>query len=239
MFLFLSGSSSFALDASKSFLKANEAYEKGEFKEAAELYETILKEIKNGILYFNLGNCYFKQGKIGYALSNYLRAKKYDPNNSDINDNIKYLRTITKDKVENKGLFNFVYRVFFYYDTFNIKEFFYIFIFFNVTFFLVLAVRFLYKKTFLNWLKNVILLLLLISAAGCLLNYKVFFYDLNGVIVRSEISVRSGSSLNDTVIFNLHEGTEFKVTDENGDWLKIKLLDNKRGWILKSVVELI
>jgi tetratricopeptide (TPR) repeat protein len=229
----------FALDVSKRFLQANEAYEKADYANAAMFYENILKEVKNGNLYYNLGNCYFKEGKIGYALVNYLRAKKFTPNNNDLNDNINYLRTLTKDKIEDKSMFSFIYKIFSFNDSFSLKVYFYIFTLFNITFFSLLIIRLLVKKYFLDWLKNIMLFLLIFSAMGCMLNYMMYFHDKKGVIISGEVSVRSGSSLNDTTIFNLHEGTEFKAVDEKVDWLKIQLLDNKKGWVLKKVVELV
>lgn len=232
----------YALDVSKSFFAANFAYEAGEYSKAAELYELVLLEVKNSHLYYNLANSYFKQGEIGHALVNYLRAKKYEPSDGDINDNINYLRTLTKDKIENKDSFGgAIYRIFFYYDAFNLKVLLIIFFSFNALFFLLLTVKLFTRTAILNWLKNIVLILLILSAAGVALNYKVNFYDKRGVIIGNEVSVRSGCSLNDTVMFNLHEGAEFCVIDENegGDWIKIKLPDNKKGWIPKEFTEMV
>ncbi len=234
-FFLLSLTSAFAsgVSVSKSFIKANEAYETGDYAQATELYEAIVQEVKSGALYYNLGNSYFKEGKIGYALANYLRAKRYIPNDSDLNDNIRYLQTFTKDTIENKNLFCHLYKIFFFCNIFSTKLFFYIFTFFNAAFFLLLII----KKGSLNWLRNLTFILLILSAIALALNYNRYYNDKNGVIIKSEVSVKSGSSLNDTTLFNLHEGTVLRVIGESGDWLKIRLLDNKKGWVLRKVVE--
>jgi tetratricopeptide (TPR) repeat protein len=227
------------MDASKRFISASEAYENGEYEKAAGHYESILKEIKNGDLYYNLGNCYFKMGKVGNALLNYLRAKRFKPRSDDINDNINYIRTLTKDKVEDKSFLKYFYKTFSYYDFFNIKEFFYIFMIFNVGFFSLLILRLFIKKPSLNLLRNIILVILFFSTVGYLLNYKSNYFDKRGVVISSEISIKSGCSLSDTTIFNLHEGAQFNVIDEKDNWFKIILLDGKKGWVSKEVVKLI
>jgi hypothetical protein len=51
-----------------------------------------------------------------------------------------------------------------------------------------------------------------------------------GVVVVPETLVRSGTSLNDTVLFKLHEAAECTVQEERGQWALIKLCDGKNGW---------
>ncbi|MFC1856246.1 SH3 domain-containing protein [Thermodesulfobacteriota bacterium] len=239
LLLFVQIAPAFCSDSSSLFLTATKAYEDGEYEKSAENYELLLNHVKNGNLYYNLANSYFKQGKIGYALLNYSRAKKYDPADGDINDNIGYVKTLTKDKIEDKRSFSFIYKIFFYYDFFNNSVFFYILTAFNILFFVALIVRFYTKRSYVDFIKNAILCLLIIFSIGYVLNYKVYCYDEKGVVVSSEISVKSGTSMNDTVLFNLHEGSEFKVIKSQGDWYKIELLDKKKGWVSNKNVELI
>lgn len=232
-------SSAYAADLSSSFVNANEAYQSGDYHSAAESYETIIKEVKNADLYFNLGNSYFKQGKVGKALANYLRAKRYNPSDSDINDNIRYIRTLTKDKIEEKRALGFIYKIFFYYDAFSYKSFLIAFAAVNFILFLVLSIRLFYMKNSLNLIRNIIFILISLIAIGTVLNYKIYFLEMPGVVIKNEVSVRSGSSVNDTLLFNLHEGAEFRVIESGTDFVKIKLVDGKKGWVLKSVVEII
>lgn len=71
---------------------ANSTYEKGDYDEAAVLYEKALAEhgVSAGLLY-NLGNTYYKLGRDGDAIVCYERAKKLDPSNKAINDNLHFL----------------------------------------------------------------------------------------------------------------------------------------------------
>src|SRR5579862_4199744 len=55
------------------FVQANELYKQGKFAQAQELYEKIPE--KSSRVYYNLGNCFYKQNKYGYALANWRKAE--------------------------------------------------------------------------------------------------------------------------------------------------------------------
>ena len=63
-----------------TFESANQAYEKADYKAAAEGYERVLADgfHAEGI-YYNLGNTYYKSGHLGKAILNYERALLFDP----------------------------------------------------------------------------------------------------------------------------------------------------------------
>jgi len=50
--------------ASKAFIEANHLFSQGNYEEAASLYESITTRVKNGQLFYNLGNAYLKSGKV-------------------------------------------------------------------------------------------------------------------------------------------------------------------------------
>ena len=58
-----------------------------------------------------------------------------------------------------------------------------------------------------------------------------YSYGTAGVVLAKEVTVRSGNGINNTALFQLHDGAEFKITQQEGDWLKIELPDGKKGWI--------
>jgi len=48
-------------------------------------YESVINNgYESGEVYFNLGNAYFKSGKLQYAILNYERAKKIISNDDDV-----------------------------------------------------------------------------------------------------------------------------------------------------------
>src|SRR5580704_11316947 len=70
------------------FKTANQLYNGGKFAEAAVAYEKI--EPKTAHVYYNLGNAWFRQDKLGLAVLNYARARQLAPRDPDILANLKF-----------------------------------------------------------------------------------------------------------------------------------------------------
>ncbi len=65
--------------------EAEVAYTKEDYAKAIELYEGILKSNgESAAVYYNLGNTYYKAGKIAPAILNYERCLLLDPGDSDV-----------------------------------------------------------------------------------------------------------------------------------------------------------
>ena len=83
------------------YIKANEYYTKGNFEEAATLYENILEQgYESAELYYNLANTYYKQNVISRAILNYEKALKLAPNDDDIKYNLELTNRLVVDKIE-------------------------------------------------------------------------------------------------------------------------------------------
>ena len=85
---------------------ADIAYNNGEYSKAVQLYEGIVKE--NGVsapILFNLGCAYYKTGNEGEARLYLERAKRLDPSNERITQDIAYIQARVDDanKAELKG----------------------------------------------------------------------------------------------------------------------------------------
>ncbi len=86
--------------------EADSAYSHGEYEKAAELYEQRIKESgATASVLFNLGCAYYKSGNEGAARLCLERAKRLDPSNSRINQNLNYIKNRVEDanKAELKG----------------------------------------------------------------------------------------------------------------------------------------
>ena len=81
--------------------KANTAYINGDFHAAADTYEELLSRgVSSMKLYYNLGNAYFKDDRIGKAILYYNRALRLAPGNDDIRYNLSVAEARTKDNIE-------------------------------------------------------------------------------------------------------------------------------------------
>ncbi|HEY3358393.1 MAG TPA: tetratricopeptide repeat protein, partial [Polyangia bacterium] len=75
-----------AIDA--AFRRANEAYYRGDFKAAIEAYEQVAAlGVVHEDLYYNLGNAYYKAGRMGPAIFEYERALQLDSDQADARRN--------------------------------------------------------------------------------------------------------------------------------------------------------
>lgn len=72
--------------------EAEMAYNSGDYDKAARLYEKLASEkgVSAG-LYYDLGNVYYKSGDNGKARLYYERARRLDPGNSSIKNNLGYV----------------------------------------------------------------------------------------------------------------------------------------------------
>ena len=90
-----------AQSAEELFQKANEQYKLEQYEEAVKTYEQIeALNLTSSELYYNIGNCYYKQNKIAAAIYNYEKALLIDPLNEDAENNLVFARRSTIDNIE-------------------------------------------------------------------------------------------------------------------------------------------
>ena len=75
------------------FADANAQYAEGNYAEAAAAYEQVLAELPTNslaelpsdyaVVYYNLGNSYFKQGELAQSILAYERALRLEPSMKD------------------------------------------------------------------------------------------------------------------------------------------------------------
>ncbi|MDE6637960.1 MAG: tetratricopeptide repeat protein, partial [Muribaculaceae bacterium] len=77
---------------------ANSLYEAGDYRKAAEAYQSIVDaEGASPALYYNLANSYAQTGDLGNAILYYSRAYRLDPSNKDIKNNLEYFASKVED----------------------------------------------------------------------------------------------------------------------------------------------
>ena len=75
------------------------AYAADNFQMAEQCYTEAMREMgTSSVLFYNLGNAYYRQGNLGKALVNYERALKLDPTNSDARDNLEFVKAKITDR---------------------------------------------------------------------------------------------------------------------------------------------
>lgn len=85
--------------ASQSSLQAADAlYSEGKYREAAEAYLTVAEiDGTSATLFYDIANSFAQTGDLGNAILYYSRAKRLDPGNKQINNNLNYFLSKVED----------------------------------------------------------------------------------------------------------------------------------------------
>ncbi len=97
---------SIGMNGQNVIAEADSAYNSKDYAKAIELYESVADTVGvSAPLLFNMGNAYYQEGNYGRAMLCYLRAKRIDPGQPELNANLRYLRSRVEDsnKAEQKG----------------------------------------------------------------------------------------------------------------------------------------
>lgn len=229
-------------NAVELFKEGNEKYKKGHYKDAIRFYESILvKNIKNGYIYYNLGNAYFKANKLGKAVLNYERARIYMPSDPDLSFNLKFTDSRKVDKIQKQQFNPFTIIILYFYNLFEINTLFW----FIYLLFLIL-IGSLISKWFYKNITYQIINQKVLKYAGIIFLILLFILIIkvnqvnsieHAVIITGEIKVKSGPSEDNTDIFTLHEGTKVKIRKKTDPWILITLPNGYSGWIKKDKLE--
>jgi len=81
------------------FILATQAYDNSDFENAKDKYEQIRESgSESGVLYYNLGNTYFRLNNLGEAMLNYERAYRFIPYNEALQHNMRVARAKTANR---------------------------------------------------------------------------------------------------------------------------------------------
>ena len=226
-------------NTSATFDSANAAYAKGKYDAAIKLYESILADNReSAALYFNLGNAYFKSNSIGLAILNYERAKKLNPDDEEINENLKLANQRTEDKIEAAPqLFLSAWKNGIT-DLMTEKQWSLTFIALIFLGLLLIAVYIVSANRFLKqtgFFGGSFLLILSVFVFFLAKNkYNTTINSTSAIITSGAVTVTGSPSEKGTKLFILHEGVKVEVTDEENDWSEIKIVNGNVGWVKTS-----
>ncbi len=213
--------------------EANQAYQQGNYQRAIELYGLVLdRGIRNGHIYFNLGNAWQRLGDTGHAVYYYLLAQCYLPRDGDVRANLAYARDQVEDRIAPESP-PWWHRVMFWHDQVSDHELAIMTVVFNLLFWGFLAIARFGRRggSGLTWaiaLSGVLTLLAAVTAVE-----KVWTYTHHpvAVVLADEVSVRSGTDVNSVRLFILHAGAEVRIGQMGSPWVRVDLPDGKRGWV--------
>jgi tetratricopeptide (TPR) repeat protein len=221
-----------------SFDKANELYQQENYDEAVQLYEEILKSGQHSAeVYFNLGNAYYKLNQVAPAIYNYERALLLEPNNKDVQTNLKFAQNMTIDEIKEApkvGFRNWLsnFTSVYHYDVWAK-----IAVGFSVLCLLgfVGFYRMLIKRIFFT--------LMLLFVIGSVLSIMLSVFEKNraesynpAIIFSEMIALKVEPRSVAANVITLHEGTKVFILEDLDDWFRVELADGTKGWLQKETV---
>ena len=231
------------LCAQESTLKeAEEAYAKEDYTQAIELYESILKSYgESAMVYYNLGNAYYKAGKVAPAILNYERALLLNPGDSDTRFNLQVARQKTVDKIEPIGEFFLTRWIGTVEDVYSADgwakwgvAFFVLFIGCLVLFFFSKWIRL--KK--IGFFAGICFLLIsLVANLFADSQQDKLLHRADAIVFASTVTVKSSPDASGTDLFILHEGTKVTIKSTLGEWSEIQLEDGNVGWMPSKEIQ--
>lgn len=231
----------------ESFTKADadKAYQENKYAEAIKMYENILAtQGESAVVYYNLGNSYFKEKNMAKAVLNYERALLLNPGDADIRFNLDMARSKTVDQITPATE---VFIVTWINSLTNMQSergwakigiVSFICLLVGLALY-IFSKRLLVRK--IGFIGAVVLLVVTVCANLFARQQKNELMDRTGAIVMSPtVTVKSTPDKSGTELFVLHEGTKVFVEDNSmKGWKEIRLEDGNKGWIPTEAIEII
>jgi len=219
------------------FEQGNQRYQEGDWAGALASYQAVLDAgFESADLHYNLGNAYFKSGRLGPAILEWERARRLAPSDQDIAANLELARSLTADVVEPLPTFWVISVVRWWVRALPRGL-------------LVLTValgwlgltggaiaRILGRSDDLRrWGRRIELggvAVVVVLGANLAARELGIGEAERAVILAEVVPVRSAPAEDDNLtLFEVHEGTRVRIDQRAGTWAEVVLDDGKVGWI--------
>ena len=221
--------------AGADFEAANKLYEAGKFAEAVSAYNVMLDNGNKGAeVYFNLGNSYFKDKKLGLAILSYEKALKLSPRDADIKYNLDFVRSFIKETAVTDAASKFLSSL---YNYLTLNE---LCVILSVVFFLLMSLviyrRF--KKDELSyWLTfsfSILFGIILIFGALRILDNE---NTRSAIVTSPSVEAKAAPIEGNPASFTIPEGKKVIILNTRQDWVEVLLKsENMKGWIKKATI---
>ena len=240
MLLVLIPFSSFAQKSLKAL--GDEAYGKGNYQQAINDYEQLLKKGVSAEVYYNLGNAYYRSENITKAIINYERALLLSPGDEDIRFNLQLARSKTIDKITPESEMFFVTWYRSLVNMTSVDGWAYIAL---VSLLAALCLALVYLFASKVWLRKIgffagILMVVLFIVSNIFAYHQRRILDnrTSAIVIAPSVNVKTTPEAAAKDAFLIHEGTKVEITDDSmNDWKCIHLANGKEGWVSTKVLE--
>lgn len=224
------------------FNEGIEYYKAGNFDEALRVFKELENEnaISSGLLY-NIGNCHFRKGRLGEAILYYERAKKADPADEDILQNLRFTNSLIKERVNEIPLIAPLEWWIQVSAAFSVKGWVYLLMGVFYPLILLLVLRIFFGRR--SWPNTIMISCCVVTIfLLSLLSYTRYSWIDSrdyAIVVQKSVEVLSAPEENGNPVFKTAEGIKVRIDDKVGDWWKVRLPDGRVGWLKSGEIEVI
>lgn len=224
--------------------QGNAAYQSGDYDRAIRCYQEIVDHGNEGaILYYNMGNAYFKSKQTAEALLWYERALRLDPSNEDIKHNIAYANMQITDKIEVLPELFVVRWWNALSKSMTVTGWAVMAVVFGALFALSIALMLVSRRRWLSVTAVVLAFISLLIAIFSLIfaskESKRYIQQPEAIVMQSVVNAKGTPDESGTSLFVIHEGLKVAVTDRVGTWVEIRLPNGEKGWVEATSIEVI
>ena len=212
--------------------RANKSYANGRYAQAVTDWQTLTEiGFLNGAIFNNLGSAYWREGRVGLARLNFLKAVDFEPRNPEFRANLQFTESAGSPAATEGGPLGFLKRIPFYLLSLNFYEALIASAVFSLLFFLLLALG--RMKPFKAWkIMALVLLVPWIASVSQLAFNGYRKYALQpAVLIAPGAGLLANPVLNGPILTPLSEGVVLRVLKKQGDFYQVKTLEGQKGWL--------
>ena len=210
---------------------------------AALRFERLVTEggVRNGKLFYNIGNAYFRTNDVGRAILNYRRAEQYVGGDANLIQNLSHARGTRLDSFDETQETQVLKTLLFWHYDISTRSRSILFALLAVVFWMAAAVR-LFRS---EWAPRLLLIATglpaLLFLGSLVVEASIKADQAPGVILSQQVVARKGDGESYEPSFKepLHAGAEFLLLEERRAWFHIELPDKRRCWIPAASSELV
>jgi tetratricopeptide (TPR) repeat protein len=223
------------------FAAGNAAYEEEHFQEAVAAYQKVLGfGISDPRVLYNLGNAWFRIGRLGPAILNYERSLRLDPSDREARDNLELCRGLIRDRVGEPEL---QYPIRVVKDTLEeVPAPSIAWLFLGCAWAAAAAAAAIPLAR--SWIGRRLSAYALVALGLVALTVGVALLYRGrqdaapiAIVLEDRIDVRSGPGEENTILFTVHEGTRVDLHNSLERWVQVSLPNGLSGWVPATAIE--
>lgn len=223
----------------RTFLRALEAFDSAkspaDYREAASLLDSLLSDgFRNGAVYYNLGNAWFRAGEYGRAIAAYRKAKPFRPRDPYLEANLRQALSVAPGRLPEAPAPWWTH-VLFWSGWLSYPEKFYAACATFLAAALAAAAAVAFRRPRAYWFSGILTVAAILLGIDAGLAYDEVTWSRQAVVT-GETVARKGIGQNYEPAFDqpLKDGAEFTILSESGDWVFGRFAGIGDGWLRRE-----